>query len=248
MLPSVTFLKLTQLCLRSLNGLFVVWWQTLRPMCPNLLNDTDVKTGSEQQNVLIITSWRWSKYLNCLIAANLQSPTICSFPSHCNHFADAHSIQNKNKNRMKQFSFLRVWMLPTFSPCRAGTESRRLWKLSLMWSLRLRSSALWCARLSACNEKSQGLQPGSSAAWVGGQRASSWPSPLTPTQAALLHSVATLLYIHSVLQKGRMIHLNSLRNNSCSHRLNWWKERCSFGNSEITQKTEINVLDDAENK
>lgn len=46
------------------------------------------------------------------------------------------------------------WALPTFSPCREGTESRRLWKLSLMWSLRLRSSALWCARLSACNEKS----------------------------------------------------------------------------------------------
>lgn len=30
----------------------------------------------------------------------------------------------------------------TFSPWREGTESRRLWKLSLMWSLRLRSSAL----------------------------------------------------------------------------------------------------------
>lgn len=38
----------------------------------------------------------------------------------------------------------------TFSPCNAGTESRKPWKLSLMWSLRLRSSALWCARLSAC--------------------------------------------------------------------------------------------------
>lgn len=38
----------------------------------------------------------------------------------------------------------------TFSPCREGTESRRLWKLSLMWSRRLRSSALWWARLSAC--------------------------------------------------------------------------------------------------
>lgn len=30
----------------------------------------------------------------------------------------------------------------TFSPCNEGTESRKLWKLSLMWSLRLRSSAL----------------------------------------------------------------------------------------------------------
>lgn len=39
---------------------------------------------------------------------------------------------------------------PTFSPCNEGTESRKPWKLSLMWSLRLRSSALWCARLSAC--------------------------------------------------------------------------------------------------
>lgn len=38
----------------------------------------------------------------------------------------------------------------TFSPCREGTESRRLWKLSLMWSRRLRSRALWWARLSAC--------------------------------------------------------------------------------------------------
>ena len=40
--------------------------------------------------------------------------------------------------------------LLTFSPCKAGTESRKLWKLSLMWSRRLRSRALWCARLSAC--------------------------------------------------------------------------------------------------
>lgn len=30
----------------------------------------------------------------------------------------------------------------TFSPWSEGTESRRLWKLSLMWSLRLRSNAL----------------------------------------------------------------------------------------------------------
>lgn len=41
----------------------------------------------------------------------------------------------------------------TFSPCNAGTESRKPWKLSLMWSLRLRSSALWCARLSACKRQ-----------------------------------------------------------------------------------------------
>lgn len=47
---------------------------------------------------------------------------------------------------------------PTFSPCSDGTESRRLWKLSLMWSLRLRSSALWCARLSACNNNRTRLQ------------------------------------------------------------------------------------------
>lgn len=37
----------------------------------------------------------------------------------------------------------------TFSPWSDGTESRKLWKLSLMWSLRFRSSALWWARLSA---------------------------------------------------------------------------------------------------
>lgn len=53
----------------------------------------------------------------------------------------------------------------TFSPWRDGTESRRLWKLSLMWSLRLRSSALWCALLSACKKRTQrwgvrDLQPG----------------------------------------------------------------------------------------
>lgn len=38
----------------------------------------------------------------------------------------------------------------TFSPWSDGTESRRLEKLSLMWSLRFLSSALWWARLSAC--------------------------------------------------------------------------------------------------
>lgn len=40
-------------------------------------------------------------------------------------------------------------LLATFSPCNAGTESLRLEKLSLMWSLLLRSNALWCARFSA---------------------------------------------------------------------------------------------------
>jgi hypothetical protein len=42
--------------------------------------------------------------------------------------------------------------LTTFSPCNAGTDSRRLVKLSLMWSLRFLSNALWCARFSACKE------------------------------------------------------------------------------------------------
>jgi hypothetical protein len=32
--------------------------------------------------------------------------------------------------------------LTTFSPCNAGTDSRRLVKLSLMWSLRFLSNAL----------------------------------------------------------------------------------------------------------
>lgn len=50
---------------------------------------------------------------------------------------------------------LQISFLLTFSPCKAGTESRKPWKLSLMWSLRLRSSALWCARLSACKDKGQ---------------------------------------------------------------------------------------------
>lgn len=40
--------------------------------------------------------------------------------------------------------------LTTFSPCKDGTASRRAVKLSFMWSRRLRSSALWCARFSAC--------------------------------------------------------------------------------------------------
>lgn len=82
---------------------------------------------------------------------------------------------------------LAVWALPTFSPCRAGTESRRLWKLSLMWSLRLRSSALWCARLSACNEKSH--KAFSLAAEQCVQRtAGVQPSLIRPTQPALLPS------------------------------------------------------------
>lgn len=44
-------------------------------------------------------------------------------------------------------------LLTTFSLCSAGTESLRLEKLSLMWSLRLRSNALWCARFSAYKYK-----------------------------------------------------------------------------------------------
>lgn len=65
-----------------------------------------------------------------------------------------------------------------------------------MWSLRLRSSALWCARLSACNEKSHtGLQPGSTAAWVRGQRASNhlW-STHTGRSAAKCHFNNTHLH------------------------------------------------------
>lgn len=53
------------------------------------------------------------------------------------------------------FPVLQISVILTFSPCKAGTESLKPWKLSLMWSLRLRSSALWCARLSACEEKGQ---------------------------------------------------------------------------------------------
>lgn len=59
--------------------------------------------------------------------------------------------------RLYSLSFLYYFLsfILTFSPCKAGTESRKPWKLSLMWSLRLRSSALWCARLSACKVKGQ---------------------------------------------------------------------------------------------
>lgn len=41
--------------------------------------------------------------------------------------------------------------LTTFSPCNAGTESLKDVKLSLIWSLRFLSKALWCALFSACN-------------------------------------------------------------------------------------------------
>lgn len=40
----------------------------------------------------------------------------------------------------------------TFSPFSVGTASRKLVKLSLMWSLLRRSSALWCARFSALKQ------------------------------------------------------------------------------------------------
>lgn len=64
------------------------------------------------------------------------------------------SLRENKRNLNQHHSGRALGAVLTFSPCRAGTESRRLWKLSLMWSLRLRSSALWCARLSACNNKS----------------------------------------------------------------------------------------------
>lgn len=44
---------------------------------PNALNVMDVKTGREQQNFLIITSWRWSKYLDCITVLLLP---ICTLP------------------------------------------------------------------------------------------------------------------------------------------------------------------------
>lgn len=69
-------------------------------------------------------------------------------------------IINKGSNQFLICTAARIlqwrkWILflLTFSPCNEGTESRKLWKLSLMWSLRLRSSALWCARLSACQRR-----------------------------------------------------------------------------------------------
>jgi hypothetical protein len=46
----------------------------------------------------------------------------------------------------------RLWNV-TFSPCNDGTESLRLWKLSLMWSRRFLSNALWWARFSAYKHK-----------------------------------------------------------------------------------------------
>ena len=51
----------------------------------NALNVRDVKTGKDQQNVLIITSWYWAKYLDhitVLLADTLYSTsTICPHPS-----------------------------------------------------------------------------------------------------------------------------------------------------------------------
>lgn len=47
-------------------------------------------------------------------------------------------------------AFFRICaLLATFSPCKAGTTSLRLEKLSLIWSLRFLSNALWWARFSA---------------------------------------------------------------------------------------------------
>lgn len=43
---------------------------------PNVLNVMDVKTGREQQNFLIITSWRWSKYLDCITVLLLPIGTL----------------------------------------------------------------------------------------------------------------------------------------------------------------------------
>lgn len=53
-----------------------------------------------------------------------------------------------------------VFKLSTFSPWRDGTASRKLVKLSLMWSLRFRSRALWCARFSAWECEPCGIRPG----------------------------------------------------------------------------------------
>lgn len=146
----------------------------------------DVKTGKEQQNFLIITSCRWSKYLDYIIVFlpiwtssqsdyfthQLEDMQIMScFKYHCSKHLNIRAnlkASTWKKTGSKMASVRPMCMckcvyvcvclyahrpLPTFSPCREGTESRRLWKLSLMWSLRLRSSALWCARLSACNDK-----------------------------------------------------------------------------------------------
>ena len=53
---------------------------------------------------------------------------------------------------------LTVWQLAvqqkqTFSPWMPGMASRKLLKLSFMWSLLFRSNALWCALLSNCRWK-----------------------------------------------------------------------------------------------
>lgn len=58
-------------------------------------------------------------------------------------------------------SLLAVIHLLTFSPLRVGTASRKLVKLSFMWSLLRRSSALWCARFSALKQykNKQNFQP-----------------------------------------------------------------------------------------
>lgn len=45
---------------------------------PNALNVMNVKTGREQQNFPIITSWRWSKYLDAITVSLLP---ICPPPS-----------------------------------------------------------------------------------------------------------------------------------------------------------------------
>lgn len=42
-----------------------------------------------------------------------------------------------------------IWYRNTFSPDNAGTESLKLLKLSLIWSRRFLSRALWCALFSA---------------------------------------------------------------------------------------------------
>ena len=53
---------------------------------PNALNDMNVKTGREQQNFPIITSWRWSKYLDAITVSLLP---ICPPPFDC--FTDKHT-------------------------------------------------------------------------------------------------------------------------------------------------------------
>ena len=50
---------------------------------------------------------------------------------------------------------LAVQQKRTFSPWMPGMASRKLLKLSFMWSLLFRSKALWCALLSNCRWKIQ---------------------------------------------------------------------------------------------